>query len=102
MLAVAIIRPACADDLPQVDITNIRRVFHNGEHNAFTDLARFQDRFYLTFRRCPDGHAVHPTASIIILVSDDAEDWRQVHRFHVEKRDTRDPPFLVDGPDCRG
>jgi hypothetical protein len=80
---------------PRVEVTGIRRVFDNGEHNAFTDLARFRDRFYLTFRSCPDGHGVHPTASIIILESDDAEAWRQVHRFAVPKRDTRDPHFLV-------
>jgi hypothetical protein len=86
---------APADDLPAVQVANIRRAFHNGEHNAFTDLTKFQDRFYLTFRSCPDGHMVHPTASVIILASDDGRDWRQVHRFRVEKRDTRDPHFLV-------
>jgi hypothetical protein len=83
-----------ADELPEVNVTNIRRVFHNGEHNAFTDLIRFQDKFYLTFRSCPDGHMVHPTASIIVLASEDAKEWQQVHRFRVAKRDTRDPHFL--------
>jgi len=80
---------------PEVKVSNVRRVFHNGEHNAFTDLVRFRDRFYLTFRSCPDGHMVHPTASIIILASTDAKQWEPVHRFGVEKRDTRDPHFLV-------
>jgi hypothetical protein len=85
---------AFTDDGPVVKVTNIRRVFHNGEHNAFTDLVRFKDQFYLTFRSCSDGHMVHPTASIIILASDDAKEWKQVHRFRVAKRDTRDPHFL--------
>ena len=80
---------------PEVEVTNVRRVFHNGEHNAFTDLTHFKDRFYLCFRSCPDGHAVHPTASIIILASDNGQQWRQVHRFHVDDRDTRDPHFLI-------
>ena len=79
----------------KVRVTSVRRVFHNGEHNAFTDLCRFRDRFYLTFRSCPDGHMVHPTASIIVLASPDGERWEQVHRFHVAERDTRDPHFLV-------
>jgi hypothetical protein len=86
---------AGAAELPQVKVVSLRRVFHNGEHNAFTDLCRFQGRFYLTFRSCPDGHGVHPTASILVLSSDDAETWEPVHRFRVEKRDTRDPHFLV-------
>ena len=51
---------------PAVTVSDIRRVFHNGEHNAFTDLCRFRDQLYLTFRSCPDGHMVHPTASVII------------------------------------
>ncbi len=78
-----------------VKVSPPRRVFHNGEHNAFTDLCRFEDRLYLTFRSCPDGHMVHPTSSIIVLASDDGRDWQQVHRFSVPKRDTRDPHFLV-------
>ncbi len=80
---------------PDVKVTNIRRVFHNGEHNAFTDLVRFRGKFYLTFRSCPDGHMVHPTASVIIMASDDTRHWEQVHQFRVKHRDTRDPHFLV-------
>ena len=30
-------------EVPEVHVNNIRRVFHNGEHNAFTDLIRFDD-----------------------------------------------------------
>ncbi len=82
-------------DLPAVKVSNVRRVFHNGEHNAFTDLVRFQDRYYLAFRSCPDGHMVHPTSSIIVLVSEGLQAWQQVHRFSVRHRDTRDPHFLV-------
>ena len=67
--------PALGGQGPQVKVSNVRRVFHNGEHNAFTDLVRFEDKFYLTFRSCPDGHMVHPTASIIILSSPDAQQW---------------------------
>ena len=86
---------ARAEAPPEVRVTNIRRVFHNGEHNAFTDLVRFRNKLYLAFRSCPDGHMVHPTASIIIMASDDGKDWEQVHRFQVKHRDTRDPHFLV-------
>ncbi len=78
-----------------VQVSNVRQVFHNGEHNAFTDLVKFRDRYFLTFRSCPDGHMVHPTASIIVLSSSDLTSWTQVHRFQVRNRDTRDPHFLV-------
>jgi hypothetical protein len=87
--------PTGLADSPEVRVSNVRRVFHNGEHNAFTDLVKFRDHYYLTFRSCPDGHMVHPTASIVILQSEDLASWRQVHRFSVPLRDTRDPHFLV-------
>ncbi len=90
---------ACCPNLqaepPEVKVSNVRRVYHNGEHNAFTDLTSYQGRYYLTFRSCPDGHMVHPTAKIIVLASDDLQEWREVHRFSVKDRDTRDPHFLV-------
>jgi len=95
VLAAFTSSPPIPDALPEVRVSNVRRLFHNGEHNAFTDLARFRGRFYLTFRSCPDGHSVHPTASIIVLSSIDAKSWEQVHRFRVKARDTRDPHFLV-------
>ncbi len=82
-------------DTPQVEVSNTRRVFDNGEHNAFADMVRFGGRHYLTFRSCPDGHMVYPTASIIVLVSSDLKSWNPVHRFSVRHRDTRDPHFLV-------
>ena len=84
-----------AAELPGVRVSNVRRVFHNGEHNAFTDLIRWQGSYWLTFRSCPDGHMVHPTASIIVLSSDDTQQWEVQYRFSVPKRDTRDPHFLA-------
>jgi hypothetical protein len=82
-------------ELPSVEIKNTRLAFNNGEHNAFTDLTEFKGKYFLTFRSCPDGHMVHPSASIIVLASDDLLDWKQVHQFSVPQRDTRDPHFVV-------
>ncbi|MEC9091739.1 MAG: hypothetical protein VX438_03470 [Planctomycetota bacterium] len=84
-----------SDNFPNVQTLNIRRVFYNGEHNAFTDLVKFGENYYLTFRSCPDGHMVHPTASVIILQSANLKDWKQVFQFSVKHRDTRDPHFLI-------
>ena len=80
---------------PQIRIENVRRAFHNGEHNAFTDLIRWRDKFWLTFRSSRDGHMNFTSGSVIVLVSDDAKSWRQVQRFSVPNRDTRDPHFLI-------
>lgn len=97
LLLLAIMFPlkSEAEEFDSVRVTNIRRAFHNGEHNAFTDMVEFQGRYYLAFRSCPDGHMVHPTSSIIVLASDDGTSWQTVHQFSVKHRDTRDPHFLV-------
>ncbi len=97
VVATFAFRPLCARaaDPPKVRVVEVRRAFHNGEHNAFTDLCRFAGRYYLTFRTCPDGHMVHPTSAILVLASDDGRRWEQVFRFHVPLRDTRDPHFLI-------
>jgi len=79
-----------------VTVSSVRRIFSNGEHNAFTDMCAFQGQIYLAFRSCPEGHQIHATSSIIILRSaDEDRSWQQVDRFHVEYRDTRDPHFLI-------
>ena len=80
-----------------VRVENVRRVFHNGEHNAFTDLIRWKDQYWLTFRSCPSGHGVDRAASIIVLRSQDAVSWTKANRFSVPNRDTRDPHFLAFG-----
>lgn len=84
-----------ADTSPEVTVTNVRRAFHNGEHNAFTDMIRWKGKIWLTFRSCSDGHMVHPTSSILVLSSVDGEDWKEEHRFSVARRDVRDPHFLL-------
>lgn len=82
-------------ELPALEITNIRRAFHNGEHNAFTDLISWQGKVWLTFRSCPDGHMVFPSSRIIVMSSDDQGiSWEKEHEFSVPLRDTRDPHFL--------
>jgi len=78
-----------------IHVTSIRKIFNDGNHNAFTDLCRFQDRYYLTFRSCPDGHMLFTSSRIVVMSSRDGQDWEEVHTFSVPKRDVRDPHFLV-------
>lgn len=92
---IAFPRPTTGQELPEVKVENIRRVFHNSEHNAFTDLIKWQGKYWLTFRSCPDGHMVFPTSRIIIMASSDGKEWGKAFEFSVPGRDTRDPHFLA-------
>ena len=83
-------------DLPRIEVDAIHRIVDDGLHNAFTDLAKFQGRFFLAYRSCPEGHMIFPTSKIHVLVSDDGvNDWEEVFCFSVPSRDVRDPHFLL-------
>jgi len=49
MTCLASAEPPSANSAPPaVHVESVERAFHNGEHNAFTDLCRFGDKYYLT------------------------------------------------------
>lgn len=79
----------------ELRVDDVRRVWADDNHNAFTDLCRFGGAFFLTFRSCPEGHPISPAAFVRVLRSTDAEAWDEVFSFSVPRRDTRDPHFLV-------
>ena len=81
--------------MPSIRVSSVRQLFNDGNHNAFTDLCRFRDRLYLTFRSCPDGHMLFTSSRIVVLSSVDGSDWQPVHTFSVANRDVRDPHLLV-------
>ncbi len=84
------------EGLPAIQIKAVHRVVDDGEHYAFTDLARFRGRYYLCFRSCPEGHMLFTTSRIRVLVSDDGiTGWTHVCEFGVPHRDVRDPHLLV-------
>jgi hypothetical protein len=81
--------------LPSIQIESIQTVRQDANHNAFTDLCRYDGRFYLAFRSCPDGHTFAGTSRIVVLSSDDGKDWSEAFTFGVQGRDSRDPQFLI-------
>ncbi len=83
------------DSLPRIQVDAVRKVYDDGAHDAFTDLARFGERLYLTCRSCPDGHMVFASSRIVVLASADGGAWEEVFAFSVPDRDTRDPHFLA-------
>lgn len=81
-------------DSASIEYGPVRTARQDEHHNAFTDLCRFRDRYFLAFRSCPEGHQV-AIARIVILASDDGNRWDEVYSFDVPHRDPRDPHFLV-------
>lgn len=78
-----------------IELVRLRQIYNDGRHNAFTDLARFREHLYLTFRNCPEGHMLYDSSRILVLRSTEGEDWELAHAFDVPGRDVRDPHLLV-------
>lgn len=80
------------------ELVSVRKIWDQGEHNAFTDLIRWQDRLWCVFRE-GEGH-VGGDGRIRVLSSDDAADWESVALLTEEGVDLRDPKLSIT-PDGR-
>ena len=79
-------------------IVSVTRIWDGGAHNAFTDLIRWRDRWYCTFRE-GDAH-VGGDGRIRVLVSTDGEQWTSAVLVGEAGIDLRDPKLSIT-PDDR-
>src|SRR5687767_7343555 len=74
-------------------LISVKRIWDQGKHNAFTDLIRFQDNWYCTFREA-DAH-VGGDGKIRVLTSRDGETWESAALLAEEGIDLRDPKLSI-------
>lgn len=87
---------APSDDTPQqppLRTLSSRMIWDASPHNAFTDLIRWKDRWYCSFRE-GSAHASYD-GKVRILQSDDGEKWESLAQFAEEGRDLRDPKLCI-------
>lgn len=82
----------------KVELLDVRRIWNQAPHSAFTDLVRWQDRFYCAFRE-GRGH-VSSDGRIRLLQSVDAREWTSAHVAQLAGYDLRDAHLSVT-PDDR-
>jgi hypothetical protein len=80
-------------------LLHVLKIWDRAPHNAFTDLARFRDRWYCTFRQA-DRHVHGQDGQIRIIISEDGQHWRSVALLAKQGIDLRDPKLSVT-PDNR-
>lgn len=73
-----------------MEIINVTRIWDQAPHNAFTDLIRFQDRWFCTFREDETHNAPGSAGKIRILSSDTGKAWQSSALLELEG-DLRDP-----------
>ncbi len=79
-------------------IISVERIWDRGEHNAFTDLIRFNERWWCTFREA-EGHGAS-IGRARVIVSDDGKGWDSAALLDEEGVDLRDPKLSIT-PDGR-
>jgi hypothetical protein len=89
--------PAPRTELAPTLVT-VARIWDAGAHNAFTDLIRWRNRWYCTFREA-DAH-VGGDGRIRVLVSTDGEAWTSAALIAESGIDLRDPKLSI-APDDR-
>jgi hypothetical protein len=80
---------------PAARIVDVRKIWDAAPHNAFTDLIRFQDRWWCAFRE-GDGH-VSANGTIRVLTSVDGQAWESAASLSHPRGDLRDPKLCL-GP----
>jgi len=75
------------------ELVTVKKIWDHGEHNAFTDLIRFGDRWWCTFREAKDhGPSL---GKVRVIVSDDGDAWQSAALLDQDGIDLRDPKLSV-------
>ena len=84
---------------PGAQLVSVQKIWDRAPHSAFTDLVRFQDRWFCTFRE-GESH-VSSDGTIRIITSADGEMWSSIAHFPRKPgQDLRDPKLELT-PDGR-
>jgi len=85
-------------DAADAQIVDVRKIWDAGDHNAFTDLIRWHDRWWCSFR---ESHAhVGGDGKIRLITSTDGEKWDSAALIEEKDVDLRDPKLSIT-PDHR-
>jgi hypothetical protein len=79
-------------------LIDVRKIWDQAPHNAFTGMVRFNGRFFCTFRE--GARHVSPDGAARVLESADGVEWKSAARLTRPDADVRDPKLCVT-PDGR-
>lgn len=96
LLVVPLAVPVFAQEAPE--LVSVKKIWDQGDHNAFTDLIRHQDTWYCVFREA-SGH-VKGNGCIRVIASADGDVWTSRALLCEEGIDLRDPKICLT-PDER-
>jgi hypothetical protein len=75
-------------------LISVRKIWDQAPHNSMTDLIRFNDKWFCSFRES-DSHANGKNGIIRLLTSSDSLEWKTSAIFAQEGVDLRDPKLSI-------
>jgi len=78
----------------QIRLVELKKIWDKAPHNAFTDLIRYENEWFCTFREGQTHWSEGATGDIRVLKSDDGETWESAAMISGEG-DLRDPKLSV-------
>lgn len=77
------------------DTTTVVKIWDKGGHQAFTDLIRFKNLFYCSFREGESHVAAGSSGKIRVLRSKDGSKWESIALLEMNNLDLRDPKLSI-------
>ena len=93
VLAASFVTSAIPLSAAEPEIISVKKIWDLGEHNAFTDLIRFRDRWWCTFREAKDHGPSN--GKVRVIVSKDGDDWTSSALVEQDGVDLRDPKLSI-------
>ena len=100
----SVVLPACRPAQPgatkeePMELIEARKIWDQAPHNAFTDLVRFQNRWFCVFRE-GKAHSA-PDGALRVITSPDGRNWESAALITSPNSDLRDPKINIS-PDGR-
>jgi hypothetical protein len=94
MLAMAMaVSPAALADEASPELLVVQKIWDSAPHNAFTDLIRFDGRWFCAFR---EGRAhVSPDGALRVITSADGKQWESAALIKAVDGDLRDAKLTI-------
>jgi len=82
------------------ELLSVKKIWDQGGHNAFTDLIRWHDKWWCTFREADKHVGGADNGKIRVIESTDGDKWKSAALIDEQGIDLRDPKFSLT-PDDR-
>jgi hypothetical protein len=84
---------ATGQPAPELQLLEVQKIWDQAPHNAFTDLIRFNNRWFCVFRE-GEGH-VSPDGALRVITSEDGKQWESAALITAPDMDLRDAKITL-------